>query len=68
MSMIQIDNVLPGTNVNVKRLLGDQFNHDFTGHVTGTNGNLITVQDQDGDCWDCEISQLSFSRDEIMHS
>jgi 3D (Asp-Asp-Asp) domain-containing protein len=57
-----------GTNVNVKRLLGDAFAHDFTGHVKGYHYNMwITVEDQDGDCWDCETEQVSLSSDDVMH-
>jgi hypothetical protein len=56
-----------GMNVNVTRLDGDQFNNNFTGHVKGYHGEYITVEDQDGDCWDCEASQLRLSSDDIMH-
>lgn len=59
-----------GDNVNVTRRLGDQFNNDFTGHVKGHNYDYgyITVEDQDGDCWDCDPEQLEFSSDDIMNN
>ena len=56
-----------GDNVNVCRWPCDQFNNDFTGHVKGFHGEYVTVEDQDGDCWDCEAGQLSFSSDDVMH-
>lgn len=58
-----------GDTVNVTRLMDDQFNHDFTGHVKAKRPehNLITVEDQDGDCWDCIPDQLSHNTDDIMH-
>lgn len=48
-----------GGTVNVQRNNGDQFNHDFTGTVKGTHGEFVIVEDQDGNCWDCDPSQLS---------
>jgi len=58
-----------GTQVNVSRLPGDYFDHNFTGHVKSYHMNLrITVEDQDGDCWECEPEQLSYCSDEVMHN
>jgi len=62
-----LEDFVAGDNVNVERLEGDQFNHDFTGHVKGFHDKYVTVEDQDGDCWDCVPAQLSFSSDDIMH-
>ena len=56
-----------GDCVNVSYREGDMFSHNFTGQVVGNHGDYVTVEDQDGDCWDCEPSQLKFSSDEIMH-
>jgi len=56
-----------GDAVNVTRVEGDQFNNDFTGRVVGFHGECVTVEDQDGDAWDCEPWQLSFNSDEYMH-
>lgn len=64
-----IDFLFQGDCVNVTRKEGDQFNHNFTGHVKKIDkkNNLITVEDQDGDCWSCTPDQVSHSSDEIMH-
>lgn len=64
-----IDYLYKGDSVNVTRKEGDQFNHNFTGHVKKVDfkKNLITVEDQDGDCWDCDPDQVSFSSDGEMH-
>lgn len=56
-----------GNQVNVKRRDSDQFNNDFTGTVIAIRGEYVTVEDQDGDCWDCDPEQLSFNSDEYMH-
>ncbi len=56
-----------GDSVNVTRLTGDQFQHDFSGRVRGYHGEYIIVEDQDGDCWDCEETQLYFNSDEYVH-
>ena len=56
-----------GQRVNVTRQRGDDFNHDFTGFIKGFHGDFVTVEDQDGDCWDCVPEQLSFNSDEHMH-
>jgi hypothetical protein len=44
--------------------------HEFQGHVKGfrDNGNLITVEDQEGDCFDCEIDQLKFLEEDDDNS
>lgn len=64
-----IDDFHTGEQVNVKKFDDDLFDHDFTGTVVGIryNMSLVTVEDQDGDCWDCEPGQLSFSSDKEMH-
>ncbi len=64
-----IDFLFRGDCVNVTRKEGDQFNHDFTGHVKKIDKkkNVITVEDQDGDCWDCDPDQVFLSSHEVMH-
>jgi len=49
-----------GESVVVTPKTGDIFSHEFRGTVKGfrDNGRLITVKDQDGDCFDCEPSQV----------
>lgn len=56
-----------GCMVNVERWDDDQFAHDFTGSVIGYHNGLVTVRDQDGDCWDCDPDQIRFNTDEIMN-
>jgi hypothetical protein len=53
-----------GNQVNVERRDGDQFNNDFTGTIIGIHHGVATVEDQDGDCWDCDPEQLTFNSDE----
>lgn len=55
-----------GDNVNVIAKRGDIF-HDFTGHIKEINGEYIVVEDQDGDCQSCDIDQIEYSSDDIMH-
>ena len=55
-----------GDRVNVKAYAGDLFDNDFTGTVVGCHGDFVTVRDQDGDCWDCEVEQLSFCNNEYI--
>jgi hypothetical protein len=55
-----------GETVNVKALHDDIF-CDFTGTIKDTHGDYIVVEDQDGDCWDCEPGQLSHNTDQYMH-
>lgn len=55
-----------GDSVNVKSFPGDLF-HNFTGTVKGYLDGFVIVEDQDGDCWSCEESQVSFCSDEYMH-
>jgi hypothetical protein len=47
-----------GQIVDVEPIVFDLF-HAFTGRVVGFRGRLITVEDQDGDAWDCESTQVS---------
>jgi hypothetical protein len=55
-----------GTSVNVTANDTDMF-HDFTGTVKEhRNGNII-VEDQDGDCWEVEPSQVSFCSDKYVN-
>lgn len=68
--MSTIEDFGKGDFVNVKRLPDDDFNHDFSGHVVQIKrirGDLIVVEDQDGDCWDCIPEQLSHCSDDYMH-
>ena len=53
-----------GDSVNVEYRDGDFFTHDFTGTVVGVRGNEIVVEDQDGECWQVEVDQVSFCSDE----
>lgn len=55
-----------GDSVNVDRCIGDLFQNNFSGYVVGYHGDFVIVEDQDGDCWDCEESQVSFSSDKYM--
>ena len=33
--------------------------HEFQGTIKGfRDGELITVEDQDGDCFDCDVDQI----------
>jgi hypothetical protein len=66
--MIEKDNLSKGMAVNVEWIEGDMFEHDFTGIVKDIHGEYVIVEDGDGDCWDCEPSQLSLNTDDIMHS
>src|SRR5579862_120780 len=56
-----------GAKVNVAHQPGDMFNHNFTGTIKGIHGEFITVEDQDGDAWDCSPYQLTFNSDAYMH-
>ena len=49
-----------GESVVATPKANDIFSHEFQGTVKGfrDNGRLITVEDQDGDCFDCEPSQV----------
>lgn len=62
-----IDHFSKGTSVNVTYRNGDLFNHDFTGTVKDHRHGNIVVEDQDGDCWEVEPSQVSFCSDEYIH-
>jgi hypothetical protein len=62
-----VDEFGVGEKVNVKRLMDDMFNHDFTGTVKSVGEKFVVVEDQDGDCWDCIPAQLSHNTDDIMH-
>ena len=66
---LTLDECHVGMRVNVERRNGDQFNHDFTGTIKEVHSDrgLVIVEDQDGDCWDCEPDQLSHNTDDIMH-
>jgi hypothetical protein len=65
-SPFTLEDFAVGQNVNVESLPGDLF-ESFTGHVKEVNNRYIIVEDQAGDCFDCEPSQLTFSSDDIMH-
>jgi hypothetical protein len=37
----------------------DIFSHEFQGTIKGfREGGLITIEDQDGDCFDCDPDQI----------
>lgn len=55
-----------GDKVNVEAHQDDIF-QDFTGTVKFVGDEYFVVQDQDGDCWDCEPRQLSHNSDEYVH-
>jgi hypothetical protein len=47
-----------GTAVNVRQKEGDPFDHDFAGTIKSFAGQYIVVEDQEGNCWDCDPEQL----------
>ena len=47
-----------GDAVEVTRRPQDLFNHDFQGTVKEVNAAYVVVEDQDGDCWSCDASQV----------
>lgn len=52
-----------GDRVNVEARGSDNF-HDFTGIIRKFHDSeTVTVEDQDGDCWDCNLDQISFNSD-----
>ena len=56
-----------GDNVNVKALKGDSFK-DFTGHIISIDElDIVRVEDEDGDIWECTSGQLKHSSDDILH-
>jgi hypothetical protein len=62
-----IEDFQKGQCVNVISREGDYFTNDFTGIVKGFHRGCVTVEDADGDCWDCDPEQLSYCSDEYMH-
>ena len=38
----------------------DIHNHSFVGSIVGFRGELATVEDMDGDCFDIEIERLTY--------
>lgn len=59
MNATLMDRFPKGCEVDVYKMEGDQFNHDFTGTVIGYHAEYVTVLDADGDSWDCEEDQIS---------
>lgn len=54
-----INNFKKGDFVLVTPVEGDLAQHEFQGHVKGFRcGELITVEDQEGNCFDCYPDQL----------
>lgn len=47
-----------GQEVEVTAREEDDFNNDFTGTVFGFRNGFIQVEDQDGDVWECEPTQV----------
>jgi hypothetical protein len=39
---------------------GDLHNHSFVGTIVNIKGDLATVEDMDGDCFDIEIERLTY--------
>ena len=64
---MNIEDFEVGMNLNVRRMMHDLFNHNFTGHVISCNRGYVQVRDQDDDVWDCVPEQLTCSSDDIMH-
>ena len=61
-----IDDFGVGVQVNVSYRPGDMFNHDFTGYVIEVTKEYVIVEDQDGDCWNCDPDQLTYSSNEVF--
>jgi len=57
-----IEDFNKGQLVNVRALPEDIFG-DFTGRVKQVGRKFVIVEDQDGDCFDCEPCQLSACTD-----
>ena len=60
-----ITNVTPefemGDSVEVPDPIeGDIHNHSFVGTIVDFKGDLATVEDMDGDCFDIEIERLTY--------
>ena len=36
----------------------DMYNNEFVGRVSDFRNDMVTVEDQDGDCWDIEPERL----------
>lgn len=55
-----------GESVIVTPKFNDSFRFEFEGTIVGYKGNenLYIVEDQDGDCFDVEASQIRLSEDE----
>jgi hypothetical protein len=54
-----INNFKKGDFVLVTPVEGDLAQHEFQGHVKGFRcGELVTVEDQEGNCFDCYPDQL----------
>jgi hypothetical protein len=51
-----------GDEVEVTARPNDMFNHDFIGIVKGYHGNYITIEDQDENCWNCDLAQLEIHK------
>lgn len=61
-----ITNVTPefemGDSVEVPDPIeGDIHNHSFVGTIVDFKGDLATVEDMDGDCFDIEIERLTYA-------
>jgi len=48
-----------GTTVVVEPKPDDQFQHEFIGIIKTVSDTHYTVRDQDDDCWDVDIDQVS---------
>ena len=53
----------PGESVNVEHTANDVFSQDFIGTVVEQKGNVVIVRDQEGDCWDVDVGQVSFAEE-----
>ena len=52
-----------GDQVLVTPKADDVFQNEFVGFITGTHGKYWTVEDGDGDSWDCDEDQIQHEED-----
>jgi len=64
MSLMTQEDFGKGVRVNVKRHDADPFPKNFTGTVINWYRELVTVEDDDGNTYDCSPDQLSYNSDE----
>ncbi len=52
-----------GDAVMVEKGPNDLFNNDFGGTIRDIKDDIITIEDMDGDFWDCDACQVGFWED-----